>query len=256
MIKCGFFNATDGKPSYNADDVNRYFEGLVSNGVYKQYESGFNVTAGGDDMSVYVLRGKASVQYHYVISDAVETLEINPSHVTYNRYTLIVLRYNATFKTITLAAKDGELAEYPEYPELTRDNEVYEIALAAVYVPSGATKITTVNITDLRDNVNMCGWATLTSALQISTYIQQAQANYTTTTTERYIDLPEGVDDYEVGDVLQVFINGVLYVENIDYTIQLNEVTQKYMIVGTQTLEPNNTITFILLKSKVADITL
>ena len=255
MIKYGFFNAVNGVPSYNADDVNRYFEGLVSNGVYKQYGDALKVTA-GDGMSVLVGKGKASVNYHYMVSDTAERLTIDPSHVTYGRYTLIILHYNVASRAIYLTTKNGDMADTPTYPELLRGDGVYEIALAAVYVGAGATSITDDDIADLRSNAELCGWATLTSALNINTYIQQTQANYTTTTTEQYIDLPSGVDNYEVGDVLQVFVNGVLYVENIDYTMQLNEVTGKYMVVGTQTLEPDNTLTFILLKSKVADVIL
>lgn len=255
MIKCGFFNAVNGAPSYDADDVNRFFEGLVSNGVYKQYGDAFGVSA-GDGMSVDIGKGKASLLYHYIVSDSIVNKVITPSHVTYNRYTLIVLRYDAASKDITIETIDGELATNAEYPALKKNDDIFELALAAVYVPAGTTSINSNNITDLRSNVNMCGWATLTSALHINTYIQQKQANYTTTTTEQYLDLPAGVDDYEIGDVLQVFVNGVLYVENIDYTIMLNEVTQKYMIKGTTHLTAGNVVTFIVMKSKIADITL
>ena len=100
-----------------------------------------------------------------------------------------------------------------------------------------------------------CAWFNnLTSKLNVDTTIHTATANYTTSNTngERYIDIPT-VLDYQIGDVLMVYINGVNLAHDIDYTVQLNEVSGGYMIVLPQTVAAGNVFTFTIIKSKIGE---
>lgn len=90
----------------------------------------------------------------------------------------------------------------------------------------------------------------LTEELTVETYIDASTENYTTTGNERYIDLPAELT-YTANDVLLVFLNGVNLAHNIDYTMQINDVTGDYMIVLPQNIAAGNTITFTLIKSRI-----
>ena len=57
----------------------------------------------------------------------------------------------------TAAVKKGVAASSPSAPALQRDSSVYELAIADVYVPAGATFITAPNVTDRRANQMLCG---------------------------------------------------------------------------------------------------
>lgn len=91
---------------------------------------------------------------------------------------------------------------------------------------------------------------TLTTELTVGTHLENATANYTTTsdTGERYIDIPEELN-YTLDDVLLAFINGVNLAHGIDYEVQLNEVTGGYMIVLPDKVNNGNVFTFTVIKS-------
>jgi len=95
---------------------------------------------------------------------------------------------------------------------------------------------------------------TLSSQLLVNTYIERLQANYTVTDERWYIQIPEELE-YTTSDILDVYINGVLYVEDLDYTIELNEVEGGYMTKFVESLQANEAttqiITFIVTRSKI-----
>ena len=54
----------------------------------------------------------------------------------------------------------GTAASAPVQPTLTRNDAVFEIALANIYIPVNATTISDERITDTRADTSRCGWAT------------------------------------------------------------------------------------------------
>lgn len=85
----------------------------------------------------------------------------------------------------------------------------------------------------------------LTEELQVNTYIERVIANYTVTDERYYIQLPEELN-YTTSDILEVFINGVLYVEGTDYNIQENEVEGGYMLRFTESLQGSTATTQVI----------
>ena len=156
-ITSGFFDSVDGDRTYNADQMSNYFDGLVSDGVYETIGERFLVTA-GDGMRVKVGSGRAIIQSRWVKNDAVVQLTLDPSNASLNRMDAIVLRLDKTDRSITLTVKNGTaVSGVPNMPDITRNDNVYELYLASVYVPAGAARV--VTITDLRPS-SYCGWVT------------------------------------------------------------------------------------------------
>ena len=177
-ITYGFFNSYDGDRTYNADQMSMYFKGLVaSNGVFEQTGGAFRVEA-TTGLAINVLSGRALINSRWVDSDAVETINLNPAHITLNRYTAIVLELNSTNREITLKAVDGDNATTPVKPAIINTAEIKQLCLAYIYVAAGAENITQANITDTRPS-NLCGWITgLINQVDTSTLFSQWQNAY------------------------------------------------------------------------------
>lgn len=69
----------------------------------------------------------------------------------------------------------GVPASNPTAPELTNNNILRQISLAAIYIPAGATAIDSLNITDERLNPAVCG--IVTESVKADTSIMNAQYN-------------------------------------------------------------------------------
>lgn len=88
-------------------------------------------------------------------------------------------------------------------------------------------------------------FSALSEQLGINTYVTRKIANITTTVNEiSGITIPESLN-YESNDMLEVFVNGILLVEGIEYTIADNA------IVLTNALLPDNVVTFYCYKSQI-----
>lgn len=95
-------------------------------------------------------------------------------------------------------------------------------------------------------------FSTLTDTLTIDTYIQKYQNSYVTDTETSELNV--GIAEYDSNkDILSVNINGVLFIENEEYTISGTGSTAK--IIMFNLIRPGNEITFIVLKSKIGSST-
>lgn len=184
-LEYGFFNAvkqTDGTYDrvYNAEQMSRYFNGLVSPGVYESVGGGLQVRA-GTGMTVQVQTGRAILgdNCQWLDNDAVLDITLNAAHVTLNRYTAIVMRLDYTNRNISIVAVDGANATAPTKPAMTRTSAVMEYCLAYVYVGKGVTTITQSAITDTRPDNTVCGWVTgLVQQVDTSQLFLQWQTAY------------------------------------------------------------------------------
>lgn len=241
--KYGFFNAviSNGKADriYNADDINTFFEGILSDGVYKAVDNALLVEAGASGLTVKVNTGKALVNQHWYINDTIVTLTLNSAHATLNRCTRIVVRYNKANRVIELATVDSSNAEIPVEPKLTQNENVYEIPLATIYVKAGATSITADNITDKR---------TYVAGLVDPTPLNYRRYDYTVTdytAGQSYFDIPLSYN-LTLNTLLQVYVNGLLC-QPSEYYLMVNEVEGNYMVVFNEKKALNSELSFIMI---------
>lgn len=292
-ITSGFFNSMSSDRKYNAEQIGNYFEGLVGNGVFENVGDKLVVRAiSGLDISVGT--GRAMINCHWLKNDSALTLKLDSGDVQYTRIDAVVLKLdlNNSAREITIEIKKGTPAISPVRPSLQRSNNIYELCLATIKVPKGATNITQTNITDRRGNTTLCGYvtglikqvdtddlflqyqtaleeyyeratlqlnaiitqktqafndwfATLTEELKVDTTLMcyKNTVEITEDTQEIQIDIPE----YEAGDILFVYINGIMLVEDKEYSIDNDEISL------TNSIEQGNTITFIVLKSAIGN---
>lgn len=153
------FRSVSGDRKYSAEDWAAYFALFLSNGVFYSSADRLKVTA-YEGMKVKVGKGAGFIAGRMYILEADTTITLDTADGALNRIDRIVLRCDYTNRLITIAVKKGSYSASPTAPELTRDADAYELALADVYVAAGVVTITTANITDQRLNTVLCGIVT------------------------------------------------------------------------------------------------
>ena len=247
MIECGFFGAVNNDRTYNEDSFNEFFSGILSeSGIYKKSGAGLQVSA-GQGLSINVPTGKARICNIFVKVKSTENVELQVSDIANSRYDAIVLRYNKDEREITLQALAGIPSSSPQKPEITRNENIFDICLAYVYVAAGATSIDTDNITDTREDKAICGYVEL-QIDGINAGIKEYKNAFELTTEANQINV--GIAEYDAdNDVFMASINGIMLVENIDYTISGTGSMAK--VNFTNMLDSGNMIEFKVLKAIV-----
>ena len=123
---------------------------------------------------------------------------LQQSNTSYSRIDRIVARLSIEDRKIDLAVLTGTPATNPVAPALTRNSNIYEIALANVLVGKNVSVITQANITDTRLNNSVCGMvAAVIDQLDTSTLFNQYETWFNEKMNEADSDYQQWFDDSE-----------------------------------------------------------
>lgn len=282
MIKSGFFNSIDGDRKYNADDLTKYWGGLMTSGVLANSSSSLQVIA-STGMNINVLKGKGFIDSRWIENTGTYSLTLAASDTILDRIDAIIMKLdlNENVRSIVISIKKGVASSTPVAPTMERSEKVQEYCLATVKIRKRATTILQSDITDTRANTKVCGWVTglitqvdtstlflqwqkayedyfaeqtqkwnefvsnLTDSLNVSTYIEQHVIEKTVDVATNEIYVP---DAYEEGDIIQVFKNGLLLDEN-EYEVETDAVVPTVILENV--VPKDNEIKIIVLKSKI-----
>ena len=156
MEKSSFFNSVSGDRVYKAEDWASYFAPLVGNGVCPVPLSGLQVVS-GSRMTVTIRAGKAWINGYFYYNTSDLSVTLATADGVLDRIDRIVLRWDLTARSITTKIKSSQTSSRPSAPALQRDAEIYELALADIYVSAGTISISQSAITDRRYNAELCG---------------------------------------------------------------------------------------------------
>ena len=141
-------------------EMERSFNKLrYTNGVFSSVGSGLAVSA-NNNMTVTVGTGGAHIEGALYINTAPLNLTVEAASASLNRIDRVVLQFNTSVSVRSIRAliRTGTAATNPVAPELRQESNLFEIALADVYVKKGATGIAQSAITDQRLNSALCGF--------------------------------------------------------------------------------------------------
>lgn len=157
----GFFNSVNGDRLYNADQMSRIFEGLITDGVYESVANKLAVQP-NSGMTIQIATGRGWFGRHWVNNDSEYKLTVDQSDVILNRYVAVVIKVDDTdaVRDAVPCLKYSDYATTPVKPTMTRTETVKEYCLAYIYIKAGATAITASDIEDTRQDTNLCGWVT------------------------------------------------------------------------------------------------
>lgn len=184
-ITSGFFNSKGGDRKYNAEHMSRYFDKLITSGVFPNPSTQLQVVA-TTGMTVNVLPGRGIADCHWMENDANYSLTLDAADVVLDRIDAIVMKLDLTedVRDVHLEVKKGTPSSSPTAPAMTRSDQIKEYCLATIRVAKLAESITQAQITDTRANTSVCGWVTgLITQVDTSTLFSQWQSAY-----EQYYD--------------------------------------------------------------------
>ncbi len=201
MERSSFFNAilnSSGTPdrSYLAEDFARYFSTFIGNGVFPNPSTQCQVVAIDNNMQITIKSGYAWINGYMYQNVGDYKLTLNNANGILNRVDRVVLRLDFINREIKAHIKQGEFASSPVAKTLQRDADMYEIALADIYIRSGVINITQSNITDLRLNKELCGIVHGTvDQVDTTAIFNQFQSWYSTTKSNYEKDMSVWTDE-------------------------------------------------------------
>ena len=174
---------------YTAEDA-ELFHCTRTSGIWAQ--NSFPISVTGADNNVTVGKGLAWINNEefsgkVTALKSVEVLDMGVADGTYPRIDVVAIQFNANNNATGLVVKKGTPASTPICPAIVRTNAVYELYLASIYRPAGATAITFENITDLRMDKAVCGLMA-DSVTEIDTSFIEQQINALIQELEAEID--------------------------------------------------------------------
>lgn len=156
MEKSSFFNSVSHDRTYKAEDWAEYFASFIGNGVFPVPSTGLQVVA-NDGMKLNVKTGKAWINGYFYFNTGDLAVELDTADGQLNRIDRVVVRWDLTNRVMSVKVKSSSFSASPTAPALQRDADIYELALADIYVGAGVTAITQSKITDQRLNTSLCG---------------------------------------------------------------------------------------------------
>lgn len=109
-------------------------------------------------MTVNVSGGYANIEGAIAIEEEIRTLNLEASS-SFDRIDRVVLRLNDNIdsRKIDLYIIKGNAEQNPVAPPIIRNDSVYDLSLATIYINANSTSISQSKITDTRLDSNVCG---------------------------------------------------------------------------------------------------
>lgn len=232
--KSGFFNSVSGDRIYDAADIAGFLHKFFTNGIFND---SLAVTS-NDNMTVNVASGTANINGYSYENTAALTLDINTADNELNRIDSVVLRLDLSNRQITAIVLEGTSATTPSQPSITRTGNIYDLRLANISVPAGATRITTEQITDTRFGTD-CGNVTqAVLSLDTSAIFAQYEAFF----NSWFANLEDQLDDNQAGHLQNQIgtLSNLATTDKTNLVVAINEILNTtidkfYEAVGLKT---------------------
>ena len=111
-------------------------------------------------MEIRVNAGYAFINGYAFRNPATLSVTLDTAEGALNRVDRVVVRWDLPQRDMYIAVLKGTPSAKPTATAVTRTTEIWELALADIYVGKGVTRIQTQNITDQRFNSAVCGIVT------------------------------------------------------------------------------------------------
>lgn len=285
-VHCGFFDAIDSDRTYSADEMNRPYRRVISNGVFAT-PSGTPSTdlqvveSSGMNIICKAGEGLFADKWFENPSPIVITVPDNTATVPRIDSVLVQVDTRTSGRVGNIVYRTGTPASSPTPPAINQTEGVVEYRLANIRVNAGVTSILGRYITDRRGSSD-CPWVTsLIYQVDTSTlydqwasayaeYFEQEKAiwdawysqltddldvsmtldrhtNTVTTTAQTTGYIPIGLAYNHNTDILEVYINGLRAVEGTHYVV----VDDTTILVENQ-LQIGQEVTFVVMRSVIS----
>ena len=236
--KAGFYNnkkKSNGEDDrvYAASDIRKPYNSVYTKGIKPEADGSTGevlkvIATGG--MNISVAKGEANLGAWFENESAFHITLDNASGA--DRYDAVIIRNDDNDDVRMPSIYIKSLSRVPKVSDLIRDEKIYEICVAYVRVPALATEIAAANITDTRDDGQLCNVMSGVGAVVVRTYrntVFSERAGQTGVT----IGIPQF---NKARDHLTVIVEGLVLSETA-YTIPSNtyvELAIGLPVIGTK----------------------
>ena len=223
--KAGFYNNrknSNGEDDrvYTAKDLRKPYTSIYSKGIKPEADGTtgnmLKVNAAGG-MNITVAAGEANLGAWFINERAFNITLDNATGA--DRYDCVIIRNDDSDAVRMPSIYIKPLSRVPTVADLTRDEKIYEICVAYVRVPALATAITAANITDTRDDGELCNVMSGVGAV-VATTIENIYYSTSVNQTVIPIGIPQFVRSR---DNLVVMVEGRVFAQGVNYTVNDNE---------------------------------
>lgn len=288
QVQCGFFDSVDNDRLYTANQMNKPYKRVITNGVFATPQgtasTDLQVLSAGNGMSIIVKKGEGlfADKWFESSSDLTITVPSNTGIVPRRDSVIVQVDKRSSGRIGAIVYREGIPASNPVPPNIGTVDEVIEYRIANIYVAAGASAINQDAIVDLRGS-SECPWITsLIQQVDTSTLYAQWQAayqNYYDTETEAFNAFMESLTSqltvntniitYEshyvssVDNTTVIPINITNYNKNKDVlmvringffvseTVDYTIATNGQSITLTKDIDANNSVDFLVLQSVI-----
>lgn len=171
-----FWNDDNGDRTYNADSLERWLKKFFTSGVF----NGDLQVQASSGMTLEIGSGYANTDGKVRFWNAPFNITLDAANSTYPRIDTIVITRDNVNREILCEKVTGQYsADTPQPTAPVRNSEIFQLVIAQIYIPVGATEITQSNITDTRPDPGLCGYITGTvTEMDFSQFSAQFAAYY------------------------------------------------------------------------------
>ena len=214
-----------------------------TNGVFTTPVTSLMVRPGGG-MSIEVMPGGCHIEGARGYEKNLRRMSISGASSNLSRIDRIIVKFDTAepVRSIEIYKKEGVPSTTPFPQDIIRQSNYYELVLADIRIPAGATEITNANITDQRANPDLCGMVLpaipfekqsedLWNQLKDGVSVVESALDGTTagTLNNRISTVEAGLSKYAPKNAPtftgQVTVQDTLKVKNVDYTLTDAEYT-------------------------------
>lgn len=222
QVQCGFFDSVNKDRLYSAEQMNRPYKRVITNGVFATPQgtasTDLQVLSAGDGMKIVVKNGEGLFADKWFENPSDLTIAVpNNTGIVPRRDSVIVqVDTRSSGRIGAIVYREGTPASSPVPPNIGTVDNVKEYRIANIYVAAGATAINQDAIVDLRGS-SECPWVTsLIQQVDTSTLYAQWQTAY-----QKYYD-----DETEAFNAFMESLTGQL-------TVNTNIITYESHYVST-----------------------
>ena len=288
-IKGGFFDSINGDRKYSADEMNRPYKRVITEGIFATPQgtpsTDLQVLSANNAMNIIIKKGEGLLggKWFENQADIAFTVPTNTAIVPRRDSVIIQMDKRQSGRVPNIVYRTGTASSNPMPPDINTVENIVEKRVANIYVAASANYIGQDAITDLRGS-SECPWITsLIKQVDTSQLYNQWAAAYqkyyedettafnnfmnsltqelsvTTnivmleshyTSTSEVTEIPINITGFDqTKDVLMVFVNRLRATPGVDYTLTAADNTK---ITLTKSIVANQSVNFLVLKSVVA----
>lgn len=215
------WNDVNGDRLYDTDDFMRFFAAFLKTGVVMSFKDGLRVRSAQNGMNIQVGGGSAVIGGGSYLNDENIAIQVNVASSVQNRTDSVVLRMDKN-------ARDTYLYYKPSDTTVVRNDILFELQLATISVKMNATQITDADITDMRSDPTVCGWATPFDNINVDGIVDQYKSIFEQADSDFkswFQNLKNQLDDNQAANLQNQIdtINGVIVQQNIPDGANLDE---------------------------------